>query len=180
MVADDLAVMDFNDPFGMCGNIAVMRDENNGMAFVMQLAQDPHHVLAAAAVQCARRFVGENDLSAIHQGAGNGNPLLLAAGKLVGFMFQTICQTQAGKQLFGACAARFGADARINAGNGDIFPGIQVTEQVIALENEADIFPAQSGARRRVDLGRILTVDEVFAFTGAIQATQDIHQGRFA
>ena len=44
--------------------------------------QDRHYLFAGMAVQRAGRFISEDHLPAIHQGAGDTDPLLLTAGQL--------------------------------------------------------------------------------------------------
>ncbi len=78
-VRQDLAIANFDQPVGAFGHFARMGDDDDGMPLLVHRAQQFHYVFAALAVQCARRFVGKNDASAIHQCTGNRNTLLLAA-----------------------------------------------------------------------------------------------------
>ena len=67
------------------GEVGVRRrvgDHDDGRAFLIQLAKHPHHFLAMRGVEVAGRFVGEDQLGLADQGAGDGDALLLTAGKL--------------------------------------------------------------------------------------------------
>ena len=50
-------------------------------------------------VQVAGGFVGQNDGRLVDQGAGDGHPLLLAAGKLVGMMVDAVGQAHPFQRL---------------------------------------------------------------------------------
>ena len=141
-VVDDLAVFDFDDAVGVVGDVAVVGDEDDGVAFGVQFAEDFHHFFAAVAVERAGGFVGEDDLPAVHQGAGDGDALLLPAGKLTGFVLGVVAEAEASQQRLGARFAHVRRRAGVNSGNGDVFPGLEVGEQVVALEDEADVFAA--------------------------------------
>ena len=96
-VGDDFAVLDFDDAVGVFGDVAVVGDEDDGVAFGVQFAEDFHHFFAAVAVERAGGFVGEDDLPAVHQGAGDGDALLLPTGKLAGFVVGAVAEAEAGQ-----------------------------------------------------------------------------------
>ena len=52
------------------------------MALGAQLFEDRHHLFAGVAVERTGRFIRQDHLPAVHQGAGDADALLLAAGKL--------------------------------------------------------------------------------------------------
>jgi len=81
-------------PLGIGRNIGIMGDEDHRVALGRQIFQEGHHLGAAAAVESARRFVREDHLAAIHQGACDGDPLLLAARKLAWAMGQPVTETK--------------------------------------------------------------------------------------
>ena len=57
-------------------------DHDDGRTLLVELAEHAHDFLAVRRVEVAGRFVGEDQLGLSHQGAGNGDPLLLTAGQL--------------------------------------------------------------------------------------------------
>src|SRR5690606_33024768 len=83
-VRNNLAVADLDDAIGLFGNRRLVRDEDDGVAVAVQLAEDLHYLPPARAVERAGRLVGENDLPAIHQRPRDGDALLLPAGELAG------------------------------------------------------------------------------------------------
>jgi hypothetical protein len=77
-IPDDDAVADFDDTVRLRRDLLVMSDDDHRMAERVELAQNPDDIAAALAVERAGRFVGENDLAAVHQCAGDAHALLLA------------------------------------------------------------------------------------------------------
>ena len=132
------------------------------------------------AVKRASGFVGEDDLSAVHQRTGDGDALLLAAGELAGFMLGAFAEAEAGKQRFGAFFPRFAVRTGVDGRNSDVFPGFEVGEQVVALEDKADVFAPERGAFLRAEVSGVFAVDVILAGAGAVKAAEDIHQGGFA
>src|SRR5580704_6159965 len=80
----DPTIDDVDDPVAVFRVPLVVRHLDDRRAGVIQLLEQIHNLLALAGVQVAGRFVGQNDLGIGHDGAGDGNQLLLSAGKLVG------------------------------------------------------------------------------------------------
>ena len=64
------------------------------MPFAVQAVDDFHHIFAAGRIEGAGGFVGKDDFAAVHQRAGDGYALLLAAGELAGFVGFFAFQTQ--------------------------------------------------------------------------------------
>ena len=50
--------------------------------------------MSVPAVQATGRLIGKHNLRRIHQGPPDGDPLLLAAGELVGQMILAVLQSQ--------------------------------------------------------------------------------------
>jgi hypothetical protein len=111
----------------------------------VQLAQDAHHLFARAAVQRAGGLVGQDDAAAVHQRAGDGHPLLLAAGELARHMLGAVAQAQALQQGLRAAVAVRGRQAGVDRRHLHIALGRQVGQQVIALEDEAEVLAPQLG-----------------------------------
>src|SRR5690606_16488793 len=81
-VIDDAAIADLDDALCVLGDLHIVRDDDDGVAFGVQLLQDLHHLLAAVRIERAGRLVGQDDFAAVHQRAGDTYPLLLATGQL--------------------------------------------------------------------------------------------------
>lgn len=82
--------------------------------------KDPHDLFAGAAVQRAGWLIRQNHFPAVHQGAGDTHPLLLAPGELRRLIFSPVAQPQPNQQLMGPSQARFTLRAGINRRNFDV------------------------------------------------------------
>ena len=69
---------------GVCrGPIVVVRHKDDGQAIVLvEFLEHCEDFLAGARIEVSGRFIGEQQWRMIHEGAGDGDALLLAAGKL--------------------------------------------------------------------------------------------------
>ena len=174
-VGHDLAVADLDDALGMAGHVHVVRDQDDGVAGGIQLFQDAQHFLAGVRVQRAGRLVGQDDLAAVHQRPRDADALLLAARQLAGAVIGTVAQAQAPEQFAGALVARAplaGVDRR----HFHVARRAQVRQQVVALEDEAEVLAAQFGQLVGVEFAGAAPAHAVVAAGGAVQAAQDIHQ----
>ena len=68
----------------VAGDVRLVRDHDDGDALVVQLLENVHDLDARAAIEIARRLVGEQHVGIVDEGARDGDALLLAAGKLAG------------------------------------------------------------------------------------------------
>ena len=142
VVGNNFAVFDFNHTVGLRGDFRVVRDHDNRVAVRIKLADDFHHVFAAAAVERACRFVRKDDFAAVHQRTGDGHALLLAAGKFARLVFLFAFQPQFVQQHIRAAAALGVADAGIDGRQGNVVARRNGAEQVVALENKTEAFAA--------------------------------------
>ncbi len=95
-------------------------------------------------------------------------------------MLQPVAQAQTPQQDAGPFAPRPAVAAGIDGGDLDIGDGVQVRQQVIALEDEAEMLAPQGGQLVRVELTGVDAADAIGAGGGPVQAPQDVHQRRLA
>ena len=179
-VGNDFAVADFDHAVGVGGDAGVVRYHNDGVPVSVQLVDDFHHVFAAGGVERAGGFVGEDDFAAVHQGAGDGHALLLAAGEFVGFVVFFALQTQIVQQFFGAFGTLFVRRAHIHGGQGDVVAGSQRAQEVVTLEDKAEAFAPQPRQFVGIHFRGFDAVDLIRTRCGGVEAAQDVHQRGFA
>ena len=75
--------MDPHYPPGFHGNGAVVGNHDNGVSFRIELLKKVQHLSAGFRIQSTGRLVSQNQRRFPGQSSGNGDPLLLAAGKLI-------------------------------------------------------------------------------------------------
>ena len=154
-----------------------MGDEyEGGPRLVGELAEEAEDVFAVGGIEIAGGLIGQNERGAVDEGAGDGDALLFAAGKLRG---------QGGGARGEADAREGDRDAGGALGSGDagelereldVFGGGEGGEQMEKLEHGADALAAEAGepiARECVDA---LAVEGDGASVGAIDAAEAIEE----
>ena len=108
-------------------------DDRNALlaAGILQQLQD---LLTGFIVERARGLVAQEQLGVLCQCTGNGHALLLAARKLRGEVGEALTQANLAKRLLGI--ERIGADLRREL---DVFERRQVGDQIVELEDKADV-----------------------------------------
>src|SRR5215472_12862717 len=87
-----MAMSQFNAAIGLPCYVWIMRDHQNGVALVVQLAENFDDDSFVRFVEIPCWFVGKDEFWLIDEGACNGYALLLAAGELRGQMRQAIAE----------------------------------------------------------------------------------------
>ena len=92
----DPSVLDADDPVGHLGSLLVMGDHHHGLGELLPgHLHQAEHILADFAVQIAGGLIGQKNGGLGGQGPGDGYPLLLASGELVGEIGEFLFQPQA-------------------------------------------------------------------------------------
>ena len=69
-----------------------MGDKYHRVALTVQVLEHPQHLPAGVRVQGAGGLVGQDDGGTAGQGPGDGHPLLLTAGELIGQVVELVAQ----------------------------------------------------------------------------------------
>ena len=118
----------------------------------------------------------------VDQGAGDGDALLLAAGKLVGVMVGARAEADEFERAQGALLllARLDAMAVVKHRHLDVFQRRRAREQVETLEDEADFFVADIRQRIPVERGNVNAIEQIIAAARTVQRADHVHQRAFA
>ena len=156
-----------------------MGHENAGdVQRIVQLAQPAPQFLANLGVQRAEWLIEQQYARLDRQGAGQGDPLPLAAGQLRGIapgerrqldQVQEFVNAGPNHALGGALPARFDPQSE-----GDVVEHGHVPEQRVMLEHETDLAVAHVGG------GGVLLVEKHLAVIRRLQTGDDPQQGGFA
>ncbi len=130
---------------GKAGETEVVGDDDeSGAGFAVEVEEHVLDAPAGFAVKVAGRFVGEEDLGRVDEGAGEGNALLLAAGELNREMVEPLAETDLFKKRAGLGAV--GAARTEFEGDEDVLQRGERREELEVLEDETDAFVAEGGA----------------------------------
>ena len=173
--ADD-AVAQADDAGGVgFGQFRVVGDHDH-QAVAGHLLEQFHDLDAGLAVQRAGGLVRQQNVRVVDQRAGDGHPLHLAAGQLVGQLVDVLAQAHLLQRRDGAAAAL----GTRHAGDGQrqfhIGQDGLVGDQVVALEDEAHRVVAVGVPVAVVVLFGRDAVDDQIAAVIAVQAADDVQQ----
>ena len=81
--------------FALCagGDERIVRHDDDRSALLVQLTEQVEHDLLIPLIEIAGRLVGENQLRAVDERAGDAHALLLTAGQLAGQVMRTLLQS---------------------------------------------------------------------------------------
>src|SRR5437868_307111 len=129
-----VSVRQFNAAIGLPCDFGIMRDHQNRVAGIVQLAENVDDDSFVGFVEVAGGLVSKNQLRLIDQSARDGYPLLLATGKLRGQMREAVAEAHAFEGFFGLFFVR---DAVKILRKHYVFERGQIRHQMELLKNEA-------------------------------------------
>ena len=107
-----------------------MGDQEDGVAvFMRETGEELDDVFRILLVEVAGRFVSQEDAGFVGKSSGNGNPLLFAAGELVGHAVGLVTQPDLAEEF--PCIGfhfLFGLIAQFAHGQEEILQGSELTQ----------------------------------------------------
>ena len=112
----------------------------------MHLGEQVGEAFGAGAVERAGGLVGEEELRAVDERAGDGGALAFAAGELAGAVVEPVAEADCSEELRGAGTERGAVGVLADdGGDEDVLQHGALREQVVELEDEADGGVAEFG-----------------------------------
>ncbi len=147
----------------------------------VDLGEEVGEARGVRAVERARGLVGEEELRAVDECAGDGGALAFTAGELARAVVETVAEADGFQQFFGA-RAKGGAVGGFagERGDEDIFQRGALWEQVVELEDEAHRCIPKRRQLVRVQLGEILAGYDHLAGLGLVERAEEIEQRAFS
>ena len=179
-VAADDAVGEVHDARGvLLGEFGVVRDHDD-QPFARDLLDEIHDLHAGIRIERAGRFVGEQDLGIVDQGARDGDALHLPARKLVGLFIDMFFEPHAHERLPRAFLALRRGDARKGERKFHVSQNRLMRNEIVRLKYESDTVIAVSVPVFVVVIFGGSTADDEIAARIVIQPADDIQKGGLA
>src|SRR5713226_7236967 len=134
-----VAVSKLDAAVSLARDVRVVRHHQDGVAGIVQFAENLDDDRFVGFVEVAGRLVGKNNLRLVDQRARDGYALLLTARKLRGEMRQTVAKAHALQRFFSLLFVR---DAMEILCEHHVFHRRKVRHAMELLEDEADFFRA--------------------------------------
>ncbi len=167
-------------PVGPGGVPYVVGHQHDRAARRAPLREQFHHRLSAERIERTGRLVGQQQRPAPDHGPGDRYPLLLATGQSVR---EAVGDSQQPDAFEYASGRRHGFPRPHSVEferERHVLGGGQRTEQVQALEHEADLMPEHLGQAGRAHARQVAATDHDPARGGPIEAAGQVQQSRFA
>src|SRR5262245_42390608 len=126
---------------GVDGDVRLVRDEDDGLALVVQALEDAHDLLRGAGIQVAGRLVGQDQLRVVDERAGDRDALLLSARELARVVVPAVREADDLEAPHRLLAPPIGAMAvgRVDQRQLDVVERGGPREQIERLEDEANL-----------------------------------------
>jgi len=173
MLGDDPPVAEMNHAMrDVLDRHVVGDDQRGGAELLVHLRQRFQHQHAGFGIERTGRFVAQQHLRPLGNGAGDCHSLLLAAGELGGKMIHALLQADDAERLLRAhgIARDFGDQRHVLARG-------QARHQIVELEHEADMVAAVERQFAVVEAGKLVVGEPDLAGGGAVEAADDVEKG---
>ena len=160
------------------GDVFVVRDHDERLVLdLFGFQKKLHQLRRALLVEVAGRLVGEHQRRIVHKRPGDRDTLLLTAGQFVRQMVDAVRDAENFQKL---------VDVRIRelpsveqGGHDDVFKRCEYGDQIVILENKADVLTAEHREFVAFQPVDILPVDVDRAAGGRVQPAAELQQRRF-
>ena len=127
-------------PAGAFGRPGVVRHHDNRLAVMgVERGQQTEDLVGGFAVEIARRLIADEQSRVGHDRPGDGDPLLLAAGELVGLVSAPVGEVNQLQRGVDPSSALLAVKPRQQQRQLDVVLCAQDPDQVVELKNEADV-----------------------------------------
>jgi len=134
---------------------AIVRHNDDGAVGIKaDLPHELHHRLTGFGIQGGRRFVTNEQPGRMDQGPGDRHPLLLAAGELRRVTIEAIGEADRSQNFLGAFHGHFAVCALDQEGDRGVLRRRQRGQQVVLLNDKANVVGAESYQAVAAQLGQ--------------------------
>ena len=99
-----MAGFEGDDAVGAVGDVGVVGDHDGGLALAVEFGEEVEDPVAGLPIEVAGRFVGEEEVGLVNQGAGDGDALPFAAAEFAGAVFEAFAEAESLEESGGALA----------------------------------------------------------------------------
>src|SRR6266404_2884702 len=177
--ADYPAIFGLDDAVAVGGVALGVGDLKDGGATLVEALEELHDLFALRGVQVSGGLVGENELGILNHRARHSHELLLSAGKLIRKQVFLPDDVETIKNVADQAHALFVRNIFVGERDFEIFEDRKIVDQVVALENEADIGLVQFVALLDVEFVDRLIEKIVFTIPRAIEHADNAEQRGF-
>ena len=151
-------------------------DHKHRGAPAVDLAEQVHNLEGQGRVDIAGGLVGHDHAGVVHQGPGQADPLLLAAGEFGGVVLGLVLQSHQAEDVGHPFFDGPGRSPHHPHGKGHVVIHGHVVDQAEILEHDAHL-PADIGDFPLADVGHVHPVYDHLAGVGPLLAHDELEEG---
>ncbi len=159
---------------------AVGDGDDHGVGLGCEIEEQLADCSAGFGVEVAGGFVGEEEGGLVHEGTGDGDALALAAGEFGWEVGGAVGEADFLEEVLGAGDVVGGDFGGGEFGEEDILQRRELGEEVVVLENEADVLGAEFCEGGGIEGEGIRFVESESAGRWCVEGAEDVEQGGFA
>ena len=165
--------------FALCagGDERIVRHDDDRSALLVQLTEQVEHDLLIPLIEIAGRLVGENQLRAVDERAGDAHALLLTAGQLAGQVMRTLLQPHSFQRFHRLLLIDY---RMVVLRHHHVLHRRQMRHEVKLLEHESDHVLAHIGELAGVQILQSPAFKHDGTLRRRIHAADHVHQRGFA
>ena len=176
-----MSVAQFDVAAGILGDVRVVGYEDDGSALSIEFLEENKNLEAGSRIQVTRCLIGKNHGRIVHQRSGDGYTLHLSTRHLIALVIESLAQSHSLQSFDGTLLAFFCIDGRIvHQRQLYILHARGLRQQIVVLEDEANLAVAQDGSVVAAHLAHAHAVQVIFALGRGVEAAQLVEQGGFA
>ena len=173
-----LSVLEVYGAVGESGQLLVVGDDDESLAeAVAEVEEELVQFLLVLGVERTGRLVGQDDGRAVDEGAGHSDALLLAARQFGGLVRGAVAESHELQQFLGPFLGFLLRGAGDVGRNHDVLQSRELGEQLVELEDEAQVAVAEVGKGLLAEGGGVDTIDTYRTRVGAVEGADDLQQG---
>ena len=158
-----------------------MGDDDKGLSeTVAQVEEELMELFFVLTVQAARWLVGQDDGGIVDEGTRHCHTLFLTAGKLIGLVMGAVGELHELQQFLGTLLGFTVGCARNVGRNHDVLDGCELRQQLVELEDKAQMAVAEVGKFLLRKGGGVDAVNTDRSAVGSVEGADDLQQCGFS
>ena len=163
-----------------CQGLVVSNDNEGLSHLVSQVEEQLMQLSLVLRVETSRRFVGKDYRRVVNQSPCHGDTLLLTSRQFVRLMLGAVGKSHEVEQFHGALLRLALRHAGNESWNHDVFYCRELRQELVELEDEADVLVAEVGKLLLVQLSYINAVDGDVSAVGRVESADNLQESGLA
>ncbi len=169
-------ILELDYSFGPLGYIHIMRDYDNRLSQLLKFVENLDDLGSRLTIEVTGRFIGEDDIRFVGQGACDRRPLHLTARHFSRLVVDLVGKSYPGENFHHALFAILSVGPGKQQGDFDILERGGIRQKIKRLKNKTYLLVTDIGQLVGSHVIDRFTLQKIFTAGGNIETADDIHQ----